>query len=869
MNNLNQLKKIYLIFLFLMVFSSPNTFAAEVGNEYLFSYTGNFQEFVAPAQGKYKLEVWGAEGGGDHLQQYLGPSGKGGYSTGIVELKSNDKLYVYVGGKGSFCQGGYCTIQGGYNGGGSGWKRTGAGDTTNPVASGGGATDIRLVSGPWNNQASLLSRLIVAGGGGGGGVDNGEPGGHGGGLEGILVNSESGYGGTQTSGWKFGEGFSASAETLQYINSTYGGNGGGGGWYGGYYSAGPNKWEGSGGGSGFLWNKDSVSNVPKGYSVSEKYFLSSTSTIAGNSTMPTHDGSSTMIGNKSDGYAKITLIEKTSPLDIGEPPISLTNLELIPYYENSSVNYEVILPSSPFETTITYDKEKYIWATNIGKITLEEGKNHQVILMDFDGNIFIYNIHPTLGKAKINHLEFENFADFESEVYQYSVSVDNNITQFNPIIEVDPGLIYTISNENLIVGDNIITIEVSGNNLKSSTYEFTIHREYKQTVNPDPIVTTFNYSSDNYQEFIAPYSTYYTLEVWGARGGGNHQISELGIAGYGGYSKGTIFLNAGEKLYIYVGAEGSWCGGKICTSAPSFNGGGTGYKAINTSKDPVASGGGATDIRLIPGAWNDEISLLSRIIVAGGGGGAGMDGEQGGDGGGLTGYSYSTSYGAGGTQTTGWSFGGGFNASAANIGYISSKYGGSGAGGGWYGGMNSKGSGWHGAGGGSGFVWTEDSVASVPNGYIPTSKYYLKDTETLAGNQNIPTYDGTNVMRGNNAAGYAKISYYSTEDLDELKSISVDKGELNPEFKIGTFDYYVSLNVEDTNITINATTKMNEALVAGLGAFPVPAGDTDFIVTFTNINGEISIYTIHVSRPASPSAILKGFKVNGRRKIRC
>jgi hypothetical protein len=845
-----------------LILFSHSVRAVEIGDEFIFSYTGNPQEFVVPVQGKYKLEVWGAEGGGDHLQQYLGPSGKGGYSTGVVELKSSDKLYIYVGGKGSFCQGGYCTIQGGYNGGGSGWKRTGASDTTNPVASGGGATDIRLIPGEWNNATSLLSRFIVAGGGGGGGVDQGEPGGHGGGLEGILVNSESGRGGTQTSGWSFGAGFSANTDTINYINTTYGGNGGGGGWYGGYYTAGPSKWEGAGGGSGFLWNQSSVSNVPKGYLVSEKYFLSDAKTIAGNASMPSYDGKSTMVGNKANGYAKITLIEKTSPLDIDTIPISLTDLELHPYYENGHVSFETKLPSTPFETTITYDESRFIWAHNVGKTTLEDGKTHQVILMDFDGNIFVYDIHPTTGKAKLNKVELETFTDFESNVFEYSLTVGYETKRFEPLIEVDDGITYTISNQELKVGDNLITIEVSGSGLESSTYQFIVTREYAQTVDPNPITTNFTYTG-NYQEFTAPFSTYYTLEVWGARSGGSHQNSELGVAGRGGYSKGTLFLNEGDKLYIYVGGEGSWCGGRVCTSSPSFNGGGTGYKANNSSIDPVASGGGATDIRLVPGDWNNETSLLSRIIVAGGGGGAGMDGERGGEGGGLSAYSYSSSYGAPGTQTSGWSFGGGFNASAANIGYISSQYGGSGAGGGWYGGKNSVGRGFHSAGGGSGFIWNASSVSNVPSGYIPDTKYYLSDATTIAGNASMPTYDGTSTMTGNNAAGYAKISYHSVDELDELQEIAVDKGTLTPEFKVGTFNYDVALNVEDTNITFSAKTKMNEALVTGLGTFDVPAGTTDFTITFTNINGEISIYTIHVQRPASPSAILKGFNVNG------
>ncbi len=860
--SINKYQKSFFIFLFFFLFFPLEIKAVEINEEFVFSYTGDSQEFIAPVQGKYKLEVWGAEGGGDHQQSNLGPSGKGGYSTGVIQLKTSEKLYVYVGGKGTFCQGGYCTVPGGFNGGGSGWKRTAASDTWNPVASGGGATDIRFTKGEWNDSSSLLSRIIVAGGGGGGGVDNGEPGGHGGGLEGILVNAESGYGGTQTTGWKFGEGFSANVNTLSYINSTYGGNGGGGGWYGGYYSAGPSKWEGSGGGSGFIWTPESVLNVPKGYHVSEQYFLTDAKTIAGNASMPTHDGKSTMIGNKADGYAKITLLEKTSPLDGEKPPISLTDLELTPFFENNTLNYETVLPASPYKTTITYDETKFMWAHNVGETTLEKDKIHQVILMDLEGNIFIYNIYPVIAKAKLNNLTFENFTSFESNVYEYDITVNHTTTKFNPLIETDEETTYTISSNDLSVGKNIVTINVSKPNCENTTYKFNINREFEQTVNSKPLETTFNYTGD-YQEFIAPYSTYYTLEVWGARSGGSHQNSELGIAGLGGYSKGKLYLNAGDKLYIYVGAEGSWCGNSICISSPSFNGGGTGYKTMNSTRDPVASGGGATDIRLVPGPWDNETSLLSRIIVAGGGGGSGMDGERGGDGGGLSGYSYSTSYGAPGTQNSGWSFGGGFNANASTIGYISSQYGGSGGGGGWYGGKNSLGRGFHSAGGGSGFVLNESSSKNVPDGYIATNKYYLKETETLAGNQYMPTYDGSSVMLGNNAAGYAKISYYSTDDLDELLEITVDKGVLTPEFHEGTFDYDLSLNVGDTTITFDATTKKQEALITGLGTFNVPAGDQDFTITFTNLNGEISIYTIHVTRPASASAQLKGFKVNG------
>ena len=46
--------------------------------------------------GTYKLECWGAQGGGTN-----GTPGKGGYSTGILTLNSPTQLSVYVGGQGT------------------------------------------------------------------------------------------------------------------------------------------------------------------------------------------------------------------------------------------------------------------------------------------------------------------------------------------------------------------------------------------------------------------------------------------------------------------------------------------------------------------------------------------------------------------------------------------------------------------------------------------------------------------------------------------------------------------------------------------------------------------------------------------------
>lgn len=174
-----------------------------------FAYTGSVQEYVVPATGLYKLEVWGSAGGASGGVR----GGYGGYSVGYRKLVKNTKIYVACGNQR-------------YNGGGS--------------PRGGGATHIALVTGLLNAIGKTIfdqQGLIVAGGGGGGDNygDNTNPGGSGGGLKGGLSTySPSSYQATQTSGYAFGLGGNSDS-------------GGGGGYYGGY---GNNR--GGCGGSGWI-----------------------------------------------------------------------------------------------------------------------------------------------------------------------------------------------------------------------------------------------------------------------------------------------------------------------------------------------------------------------------------------------------------------------------------------------------------------------------------------------------------------------------------------------------------------------------------------------------------------------------------------
>ncbi len=268
------------------------------------------------------------------------------------------------------------------------------------------------------------------------------------------------------------------------------------------------------------------------------------------------------------------------------------------------------------------------------------------------------------------------------------------------------------------------------------------------------------------QPFDVIVTGYYKFEVWGAEGG---YRSSQSYSGKGGYSAGTIKLNAGDKLYVYTGGQGgaTTCSTKtssICTGG--FNGGGYRYN--------YPGGGGASDIRI------NEDSLLARVIVAGGGGSDGATTKTGMYGGGTSGGAATQNYGSygyGGTQTgftttvtalttqpttnSSSNYPGGFGFGGFGV-YRSSGYAGAG-GGGWYGGCGSvpdgSGDDDRGGGGGSGFVYTGQSV-TVPSGstYKITSQYAMTSTTLAAGNTSFTSPAGASET-GHTGNGYARITY--------------------------------------------------------------------------------------------------------------
>ena len=248
------------------------------------------QEFTAPVATSYKIQCWGAQGGGYGSHS----NGPGGYSGGWRNVSKGQILYVVCGGKG--IDKNHYTDGTSYNGGGInisvGQNGNGAG--------GGGATHIATATGLLRELVDKKSTVICVAGGagatGGWASQNQVYWLSGGGEVGLGSNptiqsgaatTKGDTGGTQTGcgpdGIKGGFGYGGNA----------GGSGGagGGGWYGGNGSGGNGVSDNTngGGGSGYIGG------------------LTNATTIDGGKTFP-RPGGGTEQGHFGHGYAIISWI---------------------------------------------------------------------------------------------------------------------------------------------------------------------------------------------------------------------------------------------------------------------------------------------------------------------------------------------------------------------------------------------------------------------------------------------------------------------------------------------------------------------------------------------------------------------------------
>ena len=288
---------------------------------------------------------------------------------------------------------------------------------------------------------------------------------------------------------------------------------------------------------------------------------------------------------------------------------------------------------------------------------------------------------------------------------------------------------------------------------------------YKPNIVRSSKTILFQYPGPDYND-SCPYSVTlppgeYKIECWGGSTSNNGER-----VGYGGYAAGTLTLKESLSFYIYLGGSPS----KQRTDFGSYNGGGRGD----------SPGAGATDIRLVGGAWDNLASLKSRIIVAGGAGGCDTPFSKGGGyGGGVVGTSghADSNAGYGGTQEAGGkgfvsgSFGKGGSYQIEYEGGKRKDHG-SGGGGGYYGGGTGMEKPYADGGGGSSFISGHQGCKAIDESGKPKSGnkhysgIYFTNTKTITGgDEKMPLPTGENGV-GFVGSGVVKIS--SDKFLDYL-----------------------------------------------------------------------------------------------------
>ncbi len=352
-------------------------------------------------------------------------------------------------------------------------------------------------------------------------------------------------------------------------------------------------------------------------------------------------------------------------------------------------------------------------------------------------------------------------------------------------------------------------LNITGNTYIDSSFGTAINNNGVVTIGSDEknVDTEYEFGYTGAQEvFTAPQTGTYKLETWGAAAsdanGWSSGYKSIYRGGFGAYASGTITLNKGDKLYIHVGGHGSsgtyW--NALRSYYGAYNGGGatTGY--YNDWTVP-GTGGGATDISLSSedNTWYYDNGVVSsrrstesyeqRIIVAGGGGSC-----------------YYTDNCYGGYQTTSTTLG----------------YGDRNSGGGYYGGSSYT--------GGSSYVSSN-----------------LSNIIMKTGNEEMPDYSTSGLVKGNVGNGHAKITLLngSSTVVSNTPTISstnygiVGSGRFN--FYDGTISANTAINSDIENVPEGYdiyksidNSKEKIILVSNANSRPVADGEESYVAQINN-----------------------------------
>ena len=818
-------------------------------------------KFTTPSNGTYLLEVWGARGGNR--------TGYGGYTRAYADLYKDQVLYVTVGGQGAYSsdaggENNWKENAGGYNGGGNSYCGCGC-------SAGGGASHIASVQGEIQNLKAYRSQFYIVAGGAGGGF----------------------Y-------WGRGPGTGYSAGTYQYRGSTSGvfgkggrgtgnkcgGGGGGGGWYAG--AAGGNVGVGSGGSGYFnpaLVYGAAMYCVDCGNYNANGHVGYQTSTASGYVT--------NRISTNGAGGGRIT---RVLPYSENNYLSNLTsnsgdwNQEFSP----SITEYKITVPM--YQNSITLEATKSdetAVVTGDGTHSLELGYNEiQIMVVSQSGAARFYMINVLREGSKNTHsseiatilnVKGAELIQTTAGVYTYDIHISsNNMSAPLEVTTYSNSASYTISGNDFVLAGDIITITVSDTGCADSIYYLTVN--YTE----EKVASLFSYTG-SYQTFVAPTTGKFLFELWGASGGtGNYGTQP--IPGRGAYTSGYISLNRGDTFYIYVGGKGENSAYVYSRPKGGWNGGGNG-SSDNTGTDSAGAGGGATDVRLISGEWDDSKSLASRIMVAGGGGGGHATNttnyRDACDAGTTKISGYLSTWAGTATPTVNQTTGNAFGKGANGVDWYCCAM--AGGGGGYYGGVgvvdssscsgrSSGGSSYISGHTGSVAIKSESDTSPKDNCTTDTtdvtcsyhySDYIFTDTTMVGGGGTMPTTDGTSTMTGNTGNGYAKISIPSLSENNFLKRIYTDIGDWNIDYNPRIFDYTVTVEPYADSVILSIEKYDDKQTVTGTGLKELEIGNNEFAIEVTSESGDTRVYNINVYRQTiEPSSLLYKMKL-GDTIIQC
>ena len=724
--------------------------------------------YTTPYTGTYKIEAWGASGNNNYNDYTKANPSYAGYTAGVISLTKEEVLYLYVGGQGQIFN--CCTVQG--NNAGSG-----------------GASDVRLVSGDWNNTASLASRIMVAGGAGGSYSDSSAPGG---GSAGGLISYAVAHNGhpvassTQIAGGTAGYKGTAGGFGYGGTNSNYWYNPGAGGYYGG--GSGP----AGGGGTSYISGHTGCVAITSASDITPKTGCDTGS--SNNSCSLHYSGKKFTNTVMIDGLgyawtnAKGSLRQMPKPTggyyasgigNSGDGAIKITLLTTDVYSKNYTYGNKYSNLPTPTRDGYTfggwYTGENGT-GTKIDENTVLTNTSDHTLYAKWTANTYTitYNANGGTGTMDSSTVKYNDSVSIKANTFTrtgYTFAgwtTNSNGTDDSYGWTGWSGTWKYIDGQYGITGGKLNLYARWTANY--CTISFDIGGE----------IATL-YSDPKEHTYTVPYNGTYRLDVWGAQAGGK-------TGGYGGYSTGYVHRNANSVLYAVVGGTGDGFGEG--SKNGGYNGGGSAYgTSHNDGTDYFGSGGGgATHIATVSGLLSNVKSNMQNVLIAAGGGGGGIyiwrGYVNGGSGGGFQGVSASNG-GGGATQTSNGATGG-------------SSWGQIGGGGG---GLYSGGSSGNGGGGGSGYIGNS----------LLSSKYmYCYNCATSDGTD-TKTYTTTNVS-SSPTRNYAKSGNGAARiTLTGIDSYTVTYGEkygtLPTLSKSGyTFNgWYTGANGTGTKITSGST----------------------------------------------------------------